>query len=99
MSQPPDPVWRVDRSDELLWETWDDGIVVFQPTSGKTHVLNPLGALALDLLAEAPSTASELVERIAGATERPRDEALEGQVRTLLTYLDRLGIARQDHPR
>jgi PqqD family protein of HPr-rel-A system len=99
MTQSPDPIWRVDRPEELLWETWDDGIVLFQPTSGKTHVLNPLGALALDLLAESPCTSTELVDRIAQATEQPHDEALRGQIDSLLSYLEHLGISRQDGAR
>ena len=35
--------WRSSQYESLLIEEWEDGFAVFQPDSGRTHFLNPLG--------------------------------------------------------
>jgi PqqD family protein of HPr-rel-A system len=57
--------WRVPADQQLLFEDFDDGIVLFDSKVGGTHLINPTAAEALDVILDAPGlTAGEIHGRV-----------------------------------
>lgn len=86
--------WRTRQGAELLWRSWDtDEILVFDVTSGDTHLVNDLTAEILQVLDRASLDVNGLCREIAGSLS-PGDESDEFQsnVAKLLDHLDRLGL-------
>jgi PqqD family protein of HPr-rel-A system len=48
------PCWRLPTGQRLLFEDFDDGIVMFDAAVGATHLLNPTAAEALAIVQEHP---------------------------------------------
>lgn len=78
----------------LIWREWDDGIVVFQRSSNKTHLLNVVSATALEVLCERPADAHALAAVVAVRLERPCDDDFIEQIDSLLDFFEHLGLAR-----
>lgn len=50
--------WRLPAGQRLLFEDFDDGIVLFDAAVGATHLLNPTAAEALAIVQEQPGLAT-----------------------------------------
>lgn len=82
----------------LYWETWENQWSCYQPASGETHFLNPLGAAILTHLESAPGTLNDLCERLAEDFDVAPADNLRAQVASTLARFDELGlIRRQPH--
>lgn len=55
--------WATRNYPDLLMETWEDEIFLFNPRSGHTHLLNPVAAALLADLAEQPADLASLGAR------------------------------------
>jgi PqqD family protein of HPr-rel-A system len=65
VSAPPELRWRVPGDQQLLFEDFDDGIVLFDSKVGGTHLVNPTAAEALEVILDAPGlTAGEIHGRV-----------------------------------
>jgi len=88
---PPKPRWRAGYP-EILTIPLDDELVVFNPISWETHLLNAAGAQVFEALLERamslPELRLELEDMRAGVSEPVRDE----QIETLLAELEDLGL-------
>ena len=84
--------WAVPLKVGLSIKVWDGCAVVFCALSGQTHMLNGLACEVLQLLEEAPATASNLVSTIMGNFVVEDKLSLESQVSTLLAEFDGLGL-------
>ena len=82
-------IWYVPFAERLLREPFSVSVLLFNPASGKTHLLNELAMDLLDALAGGPASVGELVMRLDLISER---ETAEPQIRKLLRTLDRLGL-------
>lgn len=65
--------WRIPAGQRLLWEDFDDGIVMFDALVGATHLMNASAAETLAIVEDAPGLATtaihlRLLERL-GVTE------------------------------
>jgi PqqD family protein of HPr-rel-A system len=63
------PRWRIPYGQRLLYEDFDDGIVMFDALVGSTHLLNASAAETLALVQETPDLAAadihqRLLERL-----------------------------------
>jgi PqqD family protein of HPr-rel-A system len=58
-------MWRIPPGIELCWKRWDDDLIVFNPASGRTHLLNPLAGEALRAIEESPADIESLTKRLA----------------------------------
>lgn len=70
------------------WANWeDDEYFLFNPASGKTHLLNALGRELLLLLAEKPHTSAELCKIFhdpeTGLSEPQLSDLIDDQLRQL----------------
>lgn len=94
MSGSPGTIWKLAGSGDLLWRWWDEQLVVFEPTSGDTHLLNLVAGAVLCSLHEGPRRAAELAERVAARLDMPPDEeqTLQSEIDVLLGDLEAAGL-------
>ena len=91
MSRPA--CWCREPTVELHRRQWDETVYLYDPRSGQTHVLNPMGALLFDALAERPMSEQELIDMAADlAGEAPENAVWADAVKRLLVTLDSLGL-------
>lgn len=80
----------------LRWEQLDDGNqarwAVFQPQSGETHFVNPLGRAILTYLETGPSDLDRLCAHVATTLEIDDPDALREAVERSLARFDELGL-------
>lgn len=92
-------LWRIPDGQRLLYEDFDDGIVMFDALVGSTHLLNASAAETLALVQETPNlTAPEIHRRL---LERLRigDDALpRGALEELLWRLEDLNLVAAHTP-
>lgn len=90
-------MWQI-REGDLLSEQCDNVSVVFQRSSGKTHFLNETSAFILDLLREAPSDFSILLDKLSHEVGAPLTDEQTAQLRNHLHRLDQLGLILRTDP-
>ncbi len=80
-------------------KTSDAELLVFNPMSWETHLLNEHGALIVAMFAGGPQTLEQIQRayRLAQPDDEPSDSS-DAAVVSLLTQLCRLGLIRQDPP-
>ena len=66
--------------------------MVFNPLSGRTHVLDVVAGEILTLIAAAPAAPGDLNRDVAEFLEVEDDEKLAAMVETTLARLDELGL-------
>ena len=49
----------------MLWQTWDDEVIVFNTASGQTHLLDALSAATLREIESRPGGINQLADRLA----------------------------------
>lgn len=84
--------WHAILPEQLLWKEWDQTVVLYQPSSGKTHFLNPLSATLLEVVATSPGSASSIAQRSAHALELDCEGEFEANVLRVLTRFEHLGL-------
>lgn len=57
-------VWKLQRSEDLLWRDWEDSAAVYDARSGHTHLLNALGMELLAMLMTAPRSEATLLHEL-----------------------------------
>jgi PqqD family protein of HPr-rel-A system len=78
----------------LLWKQWLDELVVYNLTSGNTHVINPIAAKILRQLELQPSTPTQLAENVASEFDLESDQEVVGHVERLIGDFDELGLVK-----
>ncbi len=92
-----DHVWRLPAGAELLWQTWDDEVIVFNAASGQTHLLDALSAAALREIEKLPGGNGELALRLAERFELDTDVLLR-RLREVCAHFDALGLVEPRRP-
>lgn len=73
---------------DLLWEQFDDELVVFNAAAGQTHLLTAAAAPAFLAVAAAPRGLEELLAELG----TPAAPAIESEYRELFAQLEELGL-------
>lgn len=87
-----DPCWRLPRGAELLWQSWDEEVIVFNTASGQTHLLDALSAAVLKEIQNRPSTVSQLTNAFAERFNF-EPESLSQRLADICARFDELGLA------
>ena len=89
--------WRCVHFDSLLIHEWEDGFAIFQPDSGRTHFLNPLGMQILaDIAAsEVAITEVEICANLSMRLQSEADPEIAGYVQKTVHRLDELGLVEK----
>jgi PqqD family protein of HPr-rel-A system len=82
-------IWR---TYPLSLKSWGDESVIFNKSSGSTHLVKPIAAKVLAFLQSQPSSAAEIAERVAAEIELDPDEEILHRVQVVLKTLDDLGL-------
>jgi PqqD family protein of HPr-rel-A system len=92
MSLPCEQFWRITQGCELSWRSWNDEYVVYNSGSGDTHLLDLLSAEILRKIEEAPASARELENWIAGKAAADSPPEISGYVANVLLQLHSLAL-------
>jgi PqqD family protein of HPr-rel-A system len=79
-------------NEELLWQDWDDCYIVFQLSSGETHVFNETTAIVLRYLEKAPATMAELLYHTGESLGVGPGGISPDDMAFVVTRLDELGL-------
>ena len=90
-------VWRLPVGAELLWQTWDDEVIVFNTASGQTHLLDALSAAALREIEDQPGSVDRLADRVAERFELDTDVLLQ-RLTEVCARFDELGLVEPQRP-
>jgi len=80
--------WQLIRAEQVRVREWDDGGVIYDATSGNTHLIDPFGLELLDLLRQHPWTLDDLVAELGNAM--PEDLPATDVPRVLQAKLEQL---------
>jgi PqqD family protein of HPr-rel-A system len=79
-----------------LWKTWGEESIVFNQSSGNTHLLNATAAKILSIVQSQPSSAEEISLKIASESGLGADEKVIQRVDVVLETLDNLGLIQPE---
>ena len=77
---------------KILWQDWEDSYIVYQPSSGETHVFNETTALILKRLESGPASLEEIREWAAESLDIEISEIAEDGLSSVAGRLDELGL-------
>ena len=78
----------------LIWRRWGDEFVVYNPSSGDTHLLDFVSAQGLSQLEKHAFSARELVDELGDALAIAAAENLDQYVQRMLTEFSELCLTR-----
>ena len=92
METPFQGVWRL--VGPALYRHWEGEqlVVVFQPASGDTHLLDTLSAEVLRLLSPTPQTAAAIWQRLMERTGLTTEQFPFARFQTVLAQLEQLDL-------
>ena len=70
-------------------ETWDENVLLFNPASGETHLLNPAALALLEQLSHTPASDSELERSL---LPENADDTLKHALNQQLQQLEMIGL-------
>jgi PqqD family protein of HPr-rel-A system len=85
----PHIVWK---TFPLVWVTWGEESIVFNKSSGNTHLVNSMAAKILSLLQVQPRSAEEICQSIATEMQLDADDEILQRVKVVFETLDHLGL-------
>lgn len=85
-------LWSVIPNLKLLSVTWDDETVVYNCSSGDTHLLNRIATEALICLQNHPCTRKELADMLISPSILSENQELDEEIETLLLNFQELGL-------
>ena len=92
-----DTVWRLPVGAELLWQKWDDEVIVFNTASGQTHLLDALSAATLREIESRPGGINQLADRLAERFELDGAD-LSQRLTEVCARFDELGLVEPQRP-
>ena len=91
MSLAGQEVWCLTRGVKLLWRSWDDEVVVYNVTSGQTHLLDAFSAAVLKEIEASPRTLEQLAGHFTESLDTDRD-ALAPRLAEITSRFRELGL-------
>ncbi len=92
MSSAGQEVWHLGRGVRLLWRSWDDEVIVYNVTSGQTHLLDAFSAAVLKKIEATPGTLEQLTAHFAESLETDPD-AMSIRLVEITSRFSELGLA------
>jgi len=84
--------WKPVNFSSLRIEKWNEGVTVFQPSSGKTHFLNEMSLQIILNLNQSSVTEDELCRTLVEQFQLTNDENFSQQIIKTLHHFDELGL-------
>lgn len=87
------PVWRIAHGQRLLFQDFEDGVVLFDALVGSTHLLDASAAETLAIVEEAPGLdASAIHARLLERLELPADALPLATLEALLHRFEAMAL-------
>jgi PqqD family protein of HPr-rel-A system len=80
------------KAEQLLWRSWTDEHIVYNVSSGNTHVITPIAVKVLKFLQDIPSTRDQIAQHLVSENGIDLDDELVTYVERLVADLDKLGL-------
>jgi len=90
-------LWKIAAAAPLPMRCWDGDYVVYNPSSGDTHVLDIVTGEVLKAIVAGATLRAELRARFAAFLEVPADARLDAQLDVVLAALEGIGLIEQQH--
>lgn len=90
-------VWQLPAGAELLWQTWDEEVIVFNTASGQTHLLDALSAAVLKEVEDHPGSIARLTIRLAKRFEIDTTDLSQRLIEVCVRF-DELGLLEPRRP-
>ena len=84
--------WRAHEPAGFVWETLGAEQFLFNPLSGQTHILNPLGALVLEALSKQSLNTPQLLDLLEEQQSGADQQTLSQHLSNHLKQLEELGL-------
>lgn len=88
----PFKTWQVSAPGSLHMRAWDNEVVVYEATSGNTHLLDTTAARILATIANAPADAPAIAQALADHGHAPPTEQTHEQVDAILAELAAISL-------
>ena len=85
-------LWRLNPVCQLKWRSWGNEYILYNSASGQTHLLNELGASALNLLSAGELSACNLRQTLAAKCDLADDSEFQSYIDNMLKSMDSLGL-------
>lgn len=86
--------WHLSSSREFAVRQWDDELVVYDCTTGDTHLLDAIASHILTCLQQAPNTTETLIRLIDSYFVVDKTDELASEVARILDNLSSLGLIK-----
>jgi PqqD family protein of HPr-rel-A system len=87
--------WALKSDGRFHLRRWDDDTVIYDETTGGTHLLSPAAAEIFDMIAPETLTTEAVVARLAGKLGCVADEAFSSKIEETLEKLDMIELIRR----
>jgi PqqD family protein of HPr-rel-A system len=87
--------WALNSDCRIHLRRWDDDTVIYDETTGGTHLLSPAAAEIFDMIARETLTAETIVARLAAQVGCIADEAFSSKIQETLEKLDMIELIRR----
>ncbi|MET0093071.1 MAG: HPr-rel-A system PqqD family peptide chaperone [Sedimenticola sp.] len=87
--------WQLDRGIKLLWHNWDSEFLVYNETSGATHLLESATASLLREIEREPQTLHSLESLCGGFFQDVSPEEISEWLHETLRQFEGLGLIRE----
>ena len=87
-------VWYLGRGVKRLWRSWDDEVIIYNVTSGQTHLLDECSTAVLEEIEATPATLDQLTGHFAENLDTDPD-ALSLRMADICSRINELGRAER----
>ncbi len=84
--------WCLPVDVELIWQSWDDEVIVYNTASGQTHLLDALSGTVLKEIENHPGTIPQLAKRLSDKLGLDSQVLLD-RLADICNHFDNLGLA------
>lgn len=84
--------FSLDLTDRFVIKVWDDEAVAYDSLSGDTHLLDPLSATIIGLVAQSACSSEEIIHHLTVAYDMPADAHSLDYLHATLSRLKAIGL-------
>lgn len=93
--EPTFPIWRPHSGATLIWASYEDGHVIYNPGTGMTHRLDERARAILAALEGGGASLEALVDSLAGDATAEERNAARAMLEATLAEFARLGLVER----
>jgi PqqD family protein of HPr-rel-A system len=87
--------WALNGEGRFHLRHWGDDTVIYDETTGATHLMSPVGAEIFEMLAQQPLSTEAIVRQLAEAVGGGAHETFSSNIQETLDKLDMIELIRR----